>query len=183
MRKLILVLALLLITGVVYAAGIPLAADPKNAPEVWTQEVYNNYSAAITSGAVVVWDMASDSTDSSYAYRTGWVTSTVTADNIKVAGVVVDDSLPVGGVGTIAIYGPVYALAADSTDGSAANEVISTSTVRNNFGTYAAAANTGILGWCIYNAGVSPSYGGYAGATGYDNVMMPIFVNPSVADN
>jgi len=81
MRKLYLLTlaALLVMSGVAFAAGIPTAADPQNAPEVWTVEVYNNSGSALTSGNVVVWNCAGDTADTSFAYRTMWVTTSATA--------------------------------------------------------------------------------------------------------
>jgi len=180
MKKIFLfVFALLLIAGVAQAAGIPTAVDPKNEPEVWTQEVYNNSGSALTSGSVVIWDCSSDTTDSSYAYRTGWVTTTATADSPLVAGVVVDDSIAASSQGTIAIYGPVYALCNDSSDGVTVSTCVGTAAAAGRVGDSAGGANTGILGIALASGGVSPSYGGYGGQAGNDKIMIPIFVNIS----
>lgn len=172
------VLALLLSIGVANAAGIPAVVDPLNAPEVWTQEVYNNAGSNLTSGTVVVWNMASDTTDASYAYRTSWVSTTTTADDILVAGIVVDDVIPTATVGTIAIYGPVYARVADSSDAVTAADLVGTYTTAGLVGDFGgAAADVASLGFCIYAAPVSASYGGYVGVDGKDDVMIPIFVD------
>jgi hypothetical protein len=107
MKKfLFLVLALLFGMGVCYAAGIPVTVDPENGYEVWTVEVYNDAGSALTSGTVVVWDYT-DTDMSTIQNRKMYVTTTTTIDDIAVAGVVVDPSIPASSVGTIAIYGPV----------------------------------------------------------------------------
>ena len=184
MRKIfLLALAISLISGVAFAAGIPTVVDPQNEPEVWTMEVYNNSGSALTSGTVVVWDMASDSTDVNYAYRTMWITTTSTNDYIRVAGVVVDDSIAAASQGTIAIRGPVYTRCADSTDSLTADQVVGCANgVAGQAGEYGTANNTGILGWCIYASPVAVAYGGYGEADGFDGIILPIFVNPHVAD-
>lgn len=166
--------------GIANAAGIPIATDPANAPEIWTVEVYNDSSSALTSGTVVEWDMDNDTTDASYAYRTMWVEIGSTADDILVAGVVVDDSIAANSVGTIAIWGPVYAKCADSTDAVTAAQSVAISAVAGQAGqSCAAAVNKGILGFCIYAAPVSSAYGGYDATDGQDGIMLPIFVNVS----
>ncbi len=182
MKKLLLsLLAVLLLTGTVYAAGIPLAADPLNYPEVWTQEVYNNSGSALTSGTVVMWDCVSDSTDASFAYRTMWITTSQTAEDINTAGVVIDPSIPASTEGTIAIYGPVYTICSDSGDALTANdEVGSSATAAGTAGHAATASGGATLGWCIYGIPVSTSYGGYGGTDACNGTMLPIFVNISV---
>ena len=184
MKKfLFLVLALLLVCGSANAAGIPTGVDPKNAPEIWTAEVYNNAGSALTSGTVVVWGMSADTSDASYAYRTMWVTTTSTNDDINVAGVVVDPSIAAGDVGTIAIWGPVYTRVADSSDAVTADQIVGCANgVTGQAGEYGTANNSGILGWCIYASGVAIANGGYGATDGVDNIMMPIFVDPHVAD-
>ena len=120
-KYLFVILALLLMCGVanVYAAGIPVTVDPQNGPEVWTQEVFNDSGGALTSGSVVIWDYT-DSDMYAIGSRKMYVTTTTTADNVAVAGVVVDDSIADQTVGTIAIYGPVKAISTigGSTTGS-----------------------------------------------------------------
>lgn len=183
MKKILFsIIAVLLLAGTVYAAGIPVAADPLNYPEVWTVEVYNNSGSALTSGTVVVWDCASDSTDTNFAYRTMWVTTTSTTGDCRVAGVVVDPSIPASTEGTIAIWGPVYALTADSTDAVTANTAVACANgVTGQVGDADSGAN-GVLGFSLYAATVSTSYGGPGGADGKDFIMTPIFVQPSNAD-
>lgn len=177
-KYLLFVLAILLSVGVANAAGIPVVVDPLNAPEVWTQEVYNNAGSALTSGTVVVWNMASDTTDANYAYRTSWVSTTTTADDVLVAGVVVDDSIPAASTGTIAIYGPVYARVADASDAVTAGDLVGTYTTAGLVGDFGGGnADDASLGFCIYAAPVAAAYGGYVGVDGKDNVMIPIFVD------
>ena len=179
MKKLLLsLIAVLLLAGTVYAAGVPMAADPLNYPEVWTVEVYNNSGSALTSGTSVVWDMDSDTTDTSYAYRTMWVTTTTSNDDIQFAGIVVDPSIPASTEGTIAIWGPVYALCADSTDALTASHLVGTANgVRGQLGDGDSADNTATAGWCIYAAPVATTYGGYAGTDGLDFLMFPVFID------
>jgi len=183
MKKLLLVIvAALLFTGTVYAAGIPLAVDPKNSPEVWTQEVYNNSSSILTSGTVVMWDCVSDTTDANFAYRTSWVKkATATAELISTAGVVIDPSIPAYTEGTIAIYGPVYTLCADASDALTANDEVGTSaSIAGQAGHADSASGGAILGWCIYGVPVDDAYGGYDGTDAVDKAMLPIFINISV---
>ena len=180
MKKLLLsLIAVLLLTGTVYAAGIPLAVEPKASPEVWTQEVYNNSGSALTSGTVVVWDCVSDSTDASFAYRTSWITTSTTVDDINVAGVVLDSSIPDATEGTIAIYGPIYARCADSSDPVTLDTCVGVSGTSGQAGDSGGGANTGVLGWAIQSGPVSTTYGGYGGTAGVNDVMIPIFVSIS----
>ena len=182
-KYLFIVLALLLMFGVANAANIPMVLDPQNAPEVWTTEVYNNSGATLTSGMVVVWDSATDTTDASYAYRTSWVTTTSTADLINVAGVVVDGTIVAGDVGTIAIYGPVYTLCADNADGVTQYYTVGTANgVTGQCGDYSAGNNTGVLGWAIASGPVDTAYGGGGGVAGQNLLFIPIFVNPYPSD-
>lgn len=184
MRKLFLsILAFLFLVGIANAAGIPTGADPQNAPEVWTMSVYNNNATDLTSGSVVVWAMSSDTTDTNYAYRTMWVDDTVTADDINVAGVVLNDTCVAKNTCTIAVYGPVYAVANDSTDAVTADNVVGTTTTAGRIGGAAAGANSGILGWAISSSAIDKAYGGYGGTAANDNVMIPVFVNPTPATN
>jgi hypothetical protein len=183
MKKLLLVLvAVLLLTGTVYAAGIPTAVSPKTAPEVWTQEVYNDSASALTSGTVVVWDYAGDTTDADFAYRTMWVeASAASAELITTAGVVIDSSIPAYTEGTIAIYGPVYVRCSDSGDAVAALDEVGTSATAAGTAGHAATASGGaVLGWALSSSPVAVEYGGYGGTAANNNVMIPIFVNISV---
>lgn len=175
----LIALLLLGLSGIAYGAGIPMASDPLNAPEVWTMEVYNNSGSALTSGSVVVWDNEADSTDTSFAYRTMWINTTTTADDIQVAGVVIDPSIPASSEGTIAIWGPVYAIVADSSDAVTAYDLVGTYTTAGYCGDFAGGgADNGTLGYCILASPVATTLGGYGGSDGTDHIMLPIFVDP-----
>lgn len=179
MRYLLAIALAFSFIGVTSAAGIPTAVQPQHAPEIWTQEVYNNDTTSLTSGQCVVWDMDKDTTDASYAYRTSWVKISEDADDLLTAGVVVSDSIAATSPGTICIYGPVYTLVADVTGTVTASQAVGTSTV-DGMCDDAASANidNARLGWVILDDGVDTAYGGYgAGGNGSDGVMMPIFVN------
>ena len=123
--------------------------------------VYNNSTSALTSGTVVIWDTALSGDANEGAY----VNTTTSADSNLAAGVVVSDSIPAsGGLGTICVYGPVYALYANSTDGSTdtVGTAIGTTTVAGRFGN-----GTGL--GCLLDTTVD----------GTDNARVLIFVNPS----
>jgi hypothetical protein len=179
MRYLLTIALAFSLVGVANAAGIPTATDPQNQPEIWTVNVYNNDTVALTSGTVVVWACSADTGDSDYAYRTMWVDQTTTTDDINVAGVVVSDSIAASGVGTICVWGPVYARVADSTDAVTADEAIGTTSVEGECGGADAADNKALLGWSIYAAPVATTSGGYGGTDGNDFIMQPIFVDPT----
>lgn len=185
MKKLIVVLAILSLTGIVFGAGIPTAVDPLNSPEVWTMEVYNGGAAAITSGTIVVWDFANATAanghPAAYTNRCMRVLGTsVTNDDIRVAGVVVDASIPARGVGTIAIRGPVYTLCAMATDPIGLLSGVSVTTVAGQGGDATGAADTGNLGYLISTTGNTTANGGYgiSGGTA-DFTMLPVMVNPN----
>uniref|UniRef100_A0A6M3LI06 Uncharacterized protein n=1 Tax=viral metagenome TaxID=1070528 RepID=A0A6M3LI06_9ZZZZ len=103
MKRLFLIIALIIfVAGVANAANIARVVDPKNQPEVWTTIVYNNDDAVMNPGAVVIWDI-----DASTGDNDNYVTITTTADTQLVAGIVYPTAIPVGGIGSIAIYGCV----------------------------------------------------------------------------
>jgi len=185
MKKLIVVLAILSLSGIAFAAGIPLAVDPLNGPEVWTQEVYNGGTAALTSGTVVVWDFANATAanghPAAYTSRCMRVLGTsTTADDIRVAGVVVDPSIPASGYGTIAIYGPVYTLCAMATDVITVLHGVSVCAVAGQGGDATGAADTGNLGYLISTTGNTIANGGYGTMSGVANFqMLPVMVNPN----
>ncbi len=182
-KYLFLILAILLVTGVAQAGQIPTVVDPANYPEIWTTEVYNNYSttSAIVSGHVVVWDFNSVSSPAAYTDRLNYVTLTSTADDIRVAGVVVDDKINYQETGTIAIRGPVYAYTADALDAVTASQAVATAgSAPGQCGQAGSSTvNTGILGWSIYAAGNTVANGGFAGTDGTNSLLTPIFVNPT----
>jgi hypothetical protein len=131
-------------------------------------EVYNDSGGALTSGSVVVWDYTDDDMYK-IENRKMYITTTTTADDIAVAGVVVDDSIPAGSVGTIAIYGPVKAKASNS--GVTAGYIVGTGTTEGTCDNYSNTGdNDGTLGWGIR----ANSEGTKGGGT---NIPI-IFVNP-----
>lgn len=165
MRAKILALALaalLLAGGEVFALTISSDGNRGAANRILTT-VYNNSSSALTSGTVVVWDTALSGDTNEGAY----VNTTTTADSNLVAGVVVTDSIAAsGGLGEICVYGPVYALYANSTDGAAdtVGTALGTTTVAGQFGN-----GTGL--GCILQV---PADGDTA-----DRARVLIFVDPS----
>jgi hypothetical protein len=173
-KYLFIILALLLTMGVanVYAAGIPLGVDPASGPEIWTQLVYNDSGSALTSGSVVVWDYT-DSDMYDLDNLKMYITTTTTADNIAVAGIVVSPSIAAGDVGAICIYGPVKAMdVAGTTD--TAGLVVGTSTTAGKLGNFAGAGNDdAALGWVIDENTLADSPEG-----GTDTIV--VFVNPSI---
>jgi hypothetical protein len=163
-------LALLLACGSAFAAGIPLGVDPGSGPEVWTQEVYNDSGSTLTSGSVVIWDYT-DSDMFDLDDRKAYITTTTTADDISVAGVMVTPSCANGDACAIAIYGPVRARATGTVTAGLA---IGTSTTA---GVVTGYANTGTddaaVGWSVDANTLADS------ATGGTDIMV-LFVNPSV---
>ena len=159
----LLALAVLLTaSGNVFAVTISEDGARGRANRILTN-VYNNSSSALTSGTVVIWDTALSGEDNEGAY----VTTTTSADSNLAAGVVVSDSIAAsGGIGTICVYGPAFALYANSTDGStdSVGQAIGTTTVAGQFG------NGSGLG-CILD---TPEDGDTA-----DRARVLIFVNPS----
>jgi len=160
-----LFIALLFIAGSVFAASIPDAGDPTGTPEVWIMDVYNVYTSELVTGMVVIWDM--DSSTGTYRDQLPYVTSTVTADHVRCAGVVVGRAIPASDVGSIAIFGPVETLIADSTDAVTVDELVSTSTVRGAAGGFTTASDSGYLGLVVNDEG-----------HGTDTEYMVIMVNP-----
>lgn len=100
-KKLALIFALVTIgfTGVALAAGIPEVTSPRDSSEYWTMKVYNNASADLDAGDVVIWDI-----DSSTGDNDMYVTTTTTQGTGPVAGVVLN-AITDGDVGTIVVYG------------------------------------------------------------------------------
>ena len=161
-NKYLLALAILLMAGGSAFAGIQVSSDGVrgNANQILTS-VYNNSTSDLTSGTVVIWDTALSGDANEGAY----VNTTTSADSNLAAGVVVSDTiLASGGIGTICVYGPVYALYANSTDGSTdtVGQAIGTTTVAGQFGN-----GTGL--GCILDS--------VTGSTDRERVL--IFVNPS----
>lgn len=164
LKSLLLSLSILLMAGSSAFAGLQIGSDGNRGEsnQVLTS-VYNNSASALTSGTVVIWDTALSGDANEGAY----VTTTTSADSNLVAGVVVSDTiLASGGIGTICVYGPVYALYANSTDGAtdSVGTAIGTTTVAGQFG------NGSGLG-CILD---TPEDGDTA-----DRARVLIFCNPS----
>ena len=164
--KFLIALAVLLMAGGTAFAGLQIGSDGVrgDSNQVLTS-VYNNSASNLTSGTVVIWDTALSGDANEGAY----VNTTTSADSNLVAGVVVSDTILAGGVGTICVRGPVYALYANSTDGSTdtVGTAIGTTTVAGQFG------NGSGLG-CILQV---PADGDTA-----DRARVLIFVNPSNAE-
>lgn len=182
MKKILfLSLALLLVVGVANAANIPKTVDPANHPEVWVTQAYSNSSTDVTSGWVVVWDHNSSSSPAAFTDRLPYVNVTTSADDIWTAGVVLNGNVAsAGDVVSIAIWGPVYALTADSSDAVTAGDLVGSYTTAGQCGDFAGtAADNATLGVCIYAAPNTSANGGYGGTDGNDYIMVPIFVDPT----
>ena len=167
MNKLFRFLVAALFLGVAASNGYALhisSGGQRGDSQVITTTVFNDSGSTLTSGTVVVWDV--DAADPAAEGRGSYVTTSTSADSNLVAGVVYSDSIVNQGEGIITIYGPAYALYANSTDGSTdtAGTAIGTTTVAGQFGN-----GTG-LGAILH----APT----AGDTG-DGVRVLIFVNPS----
>ena len=158
-------LACLLASPMVWAGGYPTAQD-SSTPFRLTAVVYNDSGSTLTSGTVVIWD--NDDTefdDNGYPY----VTTTTTADDDWVAGVMLTPSCPHTSLCEIVIYGPVMTICADATDASAEDTAVATTTVAGQCGDYGTGANTSSLGIVMEDDSV----------TGNDNEQTMVFVNPT----
>ena len=163
-NKMLLLAFAILLAASGRALAVTISADGSrgNANRILTN-VYNNSSSDLTSGTVVIWDTALSGDANEGAY----ITTTTSADSNLVAGVVLSDSIEAsGGIGTICVYGPVYALYANSTDGAtdSVGQAIGTTTVGGQFGN-----GTGL--GCILQVPTD-------GDTN-DRARVLIFVNPS----
>lgn len=99
------VLALLLLASgqqLAHAIAIPEAEDADNGPAIWLVPVYNNASATVSAGDVVIWDI-----DASTGDNDNWITTSTAGDTGGVAGVVYGSSIAAGNKGTIAVHGVV----------------------------------------------------------------------------
>lgn len=171
--KKISILAILFMLGIAsvsFAAGIPVGADPKGYPEIWTQAVYNDSGSDLTSGSVVVWDYT-DSDMYDLDLRKSYVTTTTTVDDISVAGVTVTPTCVAGDTCAIAIYGPVKARATGTVTAGLA---IGTSATAGVVGPYSnTSTDDAVVGWSVdANTAADSPEGG-------TNIMV-VFVNPSV---
>lgn len=166
-----LVLAILLTLGMasgVSADAIKTTVSPTTPNPEWTVTVFNDTGSAVTSGSVVSWD--DDDTDFSQS-RYPYVTTVTTADDPYVAGVMLTGSCPDQSLCEIQVYGPAVVRVADATDNTAADTLISTSSVAGQVGDYAPAANTCALGMYIGDATDLGSGGGV------DNTLGRVFIN------
>ena len=178
MKKLIAVLAILALTGIAYGAGIPVTVDPQNSPEVWTMEVYNNSGGVLQSGMVVVWDIDASSSPAQYTDRLMYVNTTVTADDIWTAGVVVDNTIGITSVGTIAIFGPVYTLCLDASFAVTVSTLVGTETTAGCAGGFVGTGtDNAALGVALASGPNTVANGGFGGTAAADYVMIPIFVD------
>lgn len=143
MKKFLLA-ALISLVGVgnVWAEDCPqvVASDTSF---VCTEVVFNDSGSTLTSGTTVVWDQAD--TDFNTSGRPYVITST-TADDPWTAGVIQNASCADQTLCTIVTRGIVQLLLANSTDDSAVDTLIGTSTVAGQAGDYATGANTCALG-------------------------------------
>ena len=179
--KFALLASLALVMGSVsgaYASGVQISSDgDRGAGNRILTAVFNDSGTTLQSGAVVIWDTTSgDPVDSGLG---AYVTTTTSADDTLVAGVVVSDSILDQQVGTICVYGPVYALWAAGTDGGtdAVGTALGTTTVA---GQYGAGSNLGIA----LETSANSDSGARIPDTGTsgDFKRMIIFVNPSNGD-
>lgn len=126
-KYLVCLLSLLLISGVAYGASIPNAVNPKDGPEIWLTEVYNNSGSALDAGDVVVWDIGSSTGDDD-----NYVTTSTTADTMLVAGVVYPAGIAASASGSIAIKGIVDCDVPSASGTIAAGSYLCTSGVAGN---------------------------------------------------
>ena len=128
MRKfLFLLMAILLVGGLVYAASIPQSEDAKNGPFPWLIQVYNNSGSTMDAGDVAIWDIASSTGDDD-----NYITTTTTVNTGPVAGVVYPSSIAAGDIGTIAIYGTVGVDVGTTFTDIAAGTLLCTTAVAGN---------------------------------------------------
>lgn len=144
MKKLLLAaLVTLGLSSVSYADAVPTVVSATSRP-FWSLTVYNDSGSDLTSGSVVVWDNDDTEFDEN-GYR--YVTTTTTADNDYVAGVIVDNSCAAGTLCEMCIYGMCRTKLACSTDTPSADGLVSSSTVAGAAGAWASAAGpVGVLG-------------------------------------
>ena len=166
-------LAALLVLGAVsgaYATQISSDGDRGDANRILTA-VLNDSGTDLTSGSVVIWD--TDSGDPVDSGLGAYVTTTTTADSNLAAGVTVSNTILDQQVGTICVYGPVYALHAFATDGGTdtVGTAVGTTTVAGQYGT-----GTG-LGVKLETTANSDS-----SSASHDFKRVIIFVNPSNAE-
>lgn len=132
---------------------------------VCTETVYNDHTADLTSGTVVTWD-DDDTNFSSSGYP--YVVPTTTADDPFTAGVVLDNTCRAGALCTIVTHGLATVRIANSTDDTAVDTQIGTTTVSGQAGDYATGANTCMLGTLARY---------HNGDVAVDNTLASVFIN------
>lgn len=144
MRKFLAVIALLLVgSGVAWADGMNQVVDSTTANPNWTVIVFNDSGSNLTSGTVVAWDNDDTEFDrSGYPY----VSTTTTADSPWTAGVMKTGACPDQQLCEMQVYGPIQTRIADSTDASAEDTLVGSSTVAGQAGDYGTGANTCAVG-------------------------------------
>lgn len=148
-----------------------------NAGPIETLEAKNTSGGAIARGDVVVLDRTNSTADL-YA-----VTTTTTADDPDVLGMVFDASIASNGVGNIQIWGPTAALKANGTDNIAAGDLLSTFTTakiaKKSYGpnafamaweAYTTDDSAGVIDAYILTRGSIPRLAGTAGVSRIEKV-------------
>lgn len=134
----------------------------------WTVTVFNDSGNTLTSGDVVVWDQAdSDFTTDGNPY----VTTSTTADDPWVAGVIENATCPDQSLCEIIVYGIApHVLIDDSTDAAPVDTAVGISpTNAGNVSSYASGADTCMLGTVL----------DMEATDGVDNAPARVFVNIS----
>ena len=168
MRKLLAVLVLLLAGSGVVWADCPQVVSPTTAFSC-TTTVFNDSGGALTSGSVVIWD-AGDTEFERNGYP--YVTTTTTADENHVAGVLIDNSCADQSLCQMVYYGWAKTRVADATDALTDELLIGTSSVAGQAGDYTVAADSCALGIALELRDVN------TGAdAGTDNQLYPVFVD------
>lgn len=138
-------LAILLTLGMAGVAGAEQCPNVVSGTTTYTciTTVFNDTGSAVTSGAIVVWDSGdTDFNTTGYPY----VITSTTADDPYTAGVMQTGSCADQTLCTIVTRGFTEVLIANSTDDTAEDTLIGTSTVAGQAGDYATGANTCALG-------------------------------------
>ena len=158
---------------------------------------FNNSGAALVSGQVVVYDRSGtgvntgisgslttvptsagrnsvdvDGSNGDVTNVGTYITTSTTADDPLVAGVVDDDSCAASTYCRVQVFGPRLVTCAGSTDAVTAATAVGTSTVAGQCGSAAAAAN-GILGTALTATATTPSR---------DNSIIWVFIRTSSSD-
>ena len=134
-----------------------------------TTIVYNDSGSDLTSGSVVTWDVGDTEFErSGYPY----VTTTTTADENHVAGVLINDTCTSGSLCSMVYYGWAATRIADATDAVTDELLVGTSTVAGQAGDYTAAADSCSLGLTLELRDVQDGVD-----AGQDNQQYPVFVN------